>query len=139
MLFQEPPFDSYFLHGLTEGPLELIVLFEVRMKQTAMIEIHFLSGKNHQSLPPVSSLSSPPLPFKHSSIRRAPAHFFCRIFQGFFFFPDANQGCQTRFHRPAGPRCIRQGPEDLQKRVQHCKKKAWITPEAKHFQQICTA
>lgn len=123
----DPPFGSYFFHGLSERPLELIVLFEVRMKQTVMIENHFLSGKIisislqcHPFPPHPSSLNTDPAPPLTIS-ETSPAHFIVG-FSRVFFFLDANPGCQTRFHRPAGLRCVRQEPEDLQKRVRHCKK-----------------
>lgn len=86
-----PSFDSYFLHGLTERPLELLLLFEVRMKQTAMIEIHFLSGKLislslqcHPFLPYPSPLNTAPSPSPTNSEMRS-CSFFCRIFQWVFF------------------------------------------------------
>lgn len=86
----DPPFDSYFFHGFSERPLELIVLFEVRMKQTVMIEIHFLSGKIislslqcHPFLPHPSSLNTDPSPPRRSQ-RRAPAHFIVGFSRGFF-------------------------------------------------------
>lgn len=79
----DPPFDSYFFHGLTVRPLELLLLFEVRMKQTVMIEIHFLSGKIislsfqfHPFLPHPSPLNTAPSPPPHL--------IFCQIFQGVF-------------------------------------------------------
>lgn len=94
----DPPFGSYFFHGLSERPLELIVLFEVRMKQTVMIENHFLSGKIisislqcHPFPPHPSSLNTDPAPPPLMISETSPAHFIVGFSRVFFFLLTQTQ------------------------------------------------
>lgn len=114
------------------------LLFEVRMKQTTMIEIHFLSSKKKKPGLPLQCLPySPLLSFKHSSsrppdeLRDMLVPIFCRLCRAYF---DASLGSHATSHRLPGPRCSRQGSEELLKCVQHCiKGKLLSSPQSKTF------
>lgn len=134
----DPPFGSYFFHGLSERPLELIVLFEVRMKQTVMIENHFLSGKIisislqcHPFPPHPSSLNTDPAPPLTIS-ETSPAHFIVGFSRGFFFprrkprLSDTISSTGRSSLRPSGAGGFAEARSTLQKR-----QTARITPKAK--------